>query len=254
MWVSLPQQINPQTTAVGIGQTRRRSRHQDIFTHQLHRQLRTISERLNALECDSFLFPHACEAIFSEVMTLGRPARRAFIYLPGFRADGRAAAALASELSARGADGAHFLCYSGGVNEQGEPLISAGSYALPALMDLVYWVRAFLCIEEVVVLAASHGMIAAVEACELGVGIDALVLDCPLHKPVNLLRYLAEQNAQEYSEFEAFVQSKGVVFVTLSWPFHKGSRFYAWPRLRCLSIFVGGWLLWSTLSIKDPMH
>ena len=70
-------------------------------------------ELLADLESQSFEFPHASEAVFTKVTVFGRPSAKAFVYLPGFRADDRAAASLALELDSRGVQGFHFLCYIG---------------------------------------------------------------------------------------------------------------------------------------------
>lgn len=126
--------------------------------------------------------------------------RRALLFVPGFRADARAALPLVSALMDRGVEGFYALAYIGFENMRGQALVTAGRWETILLWSAVDYLTACMGAREVVIIAASHGALAATIVTQWHPLVSALALDSAVVRPYEIVNYLAGAQGESYEE------------------------------------------------------
>jgi pimeloyl-ACP methyl ester carboxylesterase len=124
--------------------------------------------------------------------------RQVLLFTPGFRAAEVSALPLAAALMERGVAGLYVLAYLGISNREGQRLVTAGRWETILLWDTIDYLTNCLGADDVILMAASHGSIAATLVAQMHPAISRLVLDSGVLYPLALMKTLAEKQQQDY--------------------------------------------------------
>lgn len=134
------------------------------------------------------------EGVICELACLPRgDTHLAILFVPGFRASSSAMIPLVSCLIESGTEGLFVLTRFGVRNTRGQVLVTAGRWETVALFSAVDYLTTCLQAEQVAIVAASHGAIAAVLVAQMHPFVSTLVLDSAVRSPLDTLLYFQRQ-------------------------------------------------------------
>jgi hypothetical protein len=127
--------------------------------------------------------------------------KKAILILPGFRATNEAAYTLINDLIRKNVHDQFIVAQLGVKNTEDQLLVTAGRWETIILWDLIEYCFHSLELDELEIIAASHGAIAAWIVSCMHPSVKKVVLDSPLLNPLKLLTEIAKIRKEDKAVF-----------------------------------------------------
>lgn len=138
--------------------------------------------------------------------------KKAILILPGFRATNDAAFTLINDLVRKNVHDQFIVAQLGVINPENQLLVTAGMWESVILWNLLEYCYHSLELDEIEIIAASHGAIAAwIIAC-MHPSVKKIVLDSPLLSPLKLLSEIANIRKEEKDVFVDTLKKNGIPY------------------------------------------
>jgi len=139
--------------------------------------------------------------------------KKAILILPGFRAPNEAAHALINDLVRKNVHDQFIVAQLGVKNTEDQLLVTAGRWETIILWDLIEYCFHSLELDELEIIAASHGAIAAWIVSCMHPSVKKIVLDSPLLNPLKLLSEIAKFRQENQDIFIDSLKENGLPFI-----------------------------------------